>query len=134
MRENERLTERNKTLQDDVRRLNEQIGRILNRPEAMGDVEKREELEFHRERRIQELEREIQAREARELEMNDQIFKQEERLLDLKFQKETFDLQYARLQKRITDLEHYKLASSKYSSVLKANENAQTSALEETAG
>jgi hypothetical protein len=33
-------------------------------------------------------------------------------LLDLKFEKETFDLQYARLQKRITDLENYKLQSS----------------------
>ena len=38
------------------------------------------------------------------------------------------------MQKRITDLEHYKLASSKYSSVLKANEQAQTAALDETAG
>jgi hypothetical protein len=33
----------------------------------MSDVDKREELEFHRERRIQELEHEIQARETREL-------------------------------------------------------------------
>jgi predicted RNase H-like nuclease (RuvC/YqgF family) len=124
MRDNERLTERNKALQEDVRRLNEQIGRILNRAEPMSDVDKREESEYHRERRIQELEREIQARETREVELNDQVFRQEARLLDLKFQKETFDLQYARLQKRITDLEHYKLASSKYSSVLKATESA----------
>jgi hypothetical protein len=59
MRDNERLTEKNKVLQDDVRRLNEQIGRIFNRPEAMSDVDKREEHEFFRERRIQELEKEI---------------------------------------------------------------------------
>lgn len=52
MRDNERLTEKNKSLQDDVRRLNEQIGRILNRTEPMSDVDKREELEFYRERRI----------------------------------------------------------------------------------
>lgn len=41
--------------------------------------------------------------------MQDRLFKAEEKLLDLRFEKETFDLQYARLQKRITDLENYKL-------------------------
>lgn len=51
--------------------------------------------------------------------MTDKLFKTEERLLDLKFEKETFDLQYARLQKRITDLENYKLQSSQMSAVLK---------------
>jgi hypothetical protein len=49
----------------------------------------------------------------------DRLFKAEERLLDLKFEKETFDLQYARLQKRITDLEHFKLQSAQMSAVLK---------------
>jgi len=39
----------------------------------------------------------MQAREEREQEMNEQMFKTDEKLLDLKFQKETFDLQYARL-------------------------------------
>jgi uncharacterized coiled-coil protein SlyX len=63
----------------------------------MSAVDKREELEFFREKRIQELEMEIQARETSAVELNDQIFRQEERMLDLKFQKETFDLQYARL-------------------------------------
>jgi len=69
----------------------------LNRVEPMSAVDKREELEFFREKRIQELEMEIQARETSAVELNDQIFRQEERMLDLKFQKETFDLQYARL-------------------------------------
>jgi len=44
--------------------------------------------------------------------MQERLFRTEERLLDLKFEKETFDLQYARLQKRITDLENYKLHAS----------------------
>ena len=69
----------------------------MNRVEPMSAVDKREELEFFREKRIQELEMEIQARETSAVELNDQIFRQEERMLDLKFQKETFDLQYARL-------------------------------------
>lgn len=134
LRDNEKLTEKNKALTEDVKRLNEQINRILTRPQALSDIDKREEAEFFRERRIQELEREIQAREARESELSEQQFRQEERILDLKFQKETFDLQYARLQKRITDLEQYKLASSKYSSVLKSHQDAEQAALSETAG
>ncbi len=74
------------------------MGRHLSRAaDATSSLDKREELEFYRERRIQDLEKEILARETRELELNDQLFRQEEKLLDLKFQKETFDLQYARL-------------------------------------
>lgn len=41
-------------------------------------------------------------------------------MLDLKFEKETYDLQYARLQKRIQELEQYKLASSKLSAGIQA--------------
>lgn len=51
--------------------------------------------------------------------LRDKLFKAEERLLDLKFEKETFDLQYARLQKRITDLEQYKFQSSQISAVMR---------------
>ena len=40
--------------------------------------------------------------------------------MDLKFEKETFDLQYARLQKRITDLEMYKMQSSSISAAMKS--------------
>ena len=51
--------------------------------------------------------------------LQEQLFQAEEKNLDLKFEKETFDLQYARLQKRITDLEQYKLQSSQISANLK---------------
>lgn len=51
--------------------------------------------------------------------LREKLFKAEERLLDLKFEKETFDLQYARLQKRITDLEQYKFQSSQISAVMR---------------
>lgn len=63
----------------------------------MDGIEKREEAELWRARKIEELERELQQREAAEAELHEQLFKADERLLDLKFQKETFDLQYARL-------------------------------------
>ena len=53
--------------------------------------------------------------------------------MDLRFEKETFDLQYARLQKRITDLEQYKLASSKYSAVIKKGDEEQLDAINEDA-
>ena len=46
-------------MQEDVRRLQEQIERILRRAEPLSATEKREELEFYRERRIQELENEL---------------------------------------------------------------------------
>jgi hypothetical protein len=63
-------------------------------------------------------------RDKIEAELQEQMFKAEEKILDLRFEKETFDLQFARLQKRNTDLEQYKLASAKYSSVLKNEEAA----------
>ena len=55
--------------------------------------------------------------------MQEQLFKAEEKLLDLRYQKETFDLQFARLQKRITDLEQYKLASAQFSAVHRHKED-----------
>lgn len=132
--EQEKIQDKNKHLQEDVRRLQEQIERILRRAEPLNATEKREEMEFYRERRIQELENELLERDRTEQGLNEQLFKADEKILDLKFEKETFDLQFARLQKRNTDLEQYKLASAKYSSVLKNQESAQREALADTAG
>ena len=50
--ESEKVQEKNKHLQEDVRRLQEQVERILRRAEPLNATEKREELEFYRERRI----------------------------------------------------------------------------------
>lgn len=71
-------------------------------------------------KRIEELERELDARDEKQKRLQDDLFTQQEKVLDLKFEKETFDLQYARLQKRITDLEQYKLQSSQLSAVIKS--------------
>lgn len=100
----------------------------------MDALERREEGELWREKRIRELESELAAREEREGELYMQIHRQDQQTLDLKFQKETFDLQYARLQKRITDLEQYKLASSKYSSVLVNKEDKAQAEVSAVAG
>ena len=71
----------------------------------MDQLEQREEGELWRETRIKELEKQLEHKETEESESNEQLFKAEEKVLDLKFQNETYELQYARLQKRITDLE-----------------------------
>ena len=49
-------------------------------------------MEFYRERRIQELENELLERDRTEQGLNEQLFKADEKILDLKFEKETFDL------------------------------------------
>lgn len=68
---------------------------------TMDGLEKREELELSRQLRIGELEQQLDHSESQKAEIQDSLFKAEEKLLDLKFEKETYDLQYARLQKRI---------------------------------
>ena len=61
------------------------------------------------------------------------MFDQRDKLLDLKFEKETFDLQYARLQKRVTDLETYKMQSSKLSAEMKERQEEEVARIRETA-
>lgn len=48
MRDNEKLTERNRNLGDDVRRLEQQIGRLLGKADPMDPIERREEGELWR--------------------------------------------------------------------------------------
>lgn len=92
MRDNEKLTERNRNLGDDVRRLEQQIGRLLGKADHMDPIERREEGELWRQKKIEDLEAELNAHQERENDLEEQLFKVERVLLDLKFQKETFDL------------------------------------------
>lgn len=85
----------------------------------MDPLTQREEREDQKSKEIDRLVNENVELNLEVKEVTDKLFRTEERLLDLKFEKETFDLQYARLQKRITDLENYKLQSSQMSAVLK---------------
>lgn len=58
----------------------------------MDALEKREALELSRQMRISELEGALERSERSAAEVQDQLFGSEEKLLDLKFEKETYDL------------------------------------------
>ena len=128
-RENERLAEKLKHTQEELRKQEHQVERLIGQP--MDNLEKREEMELMRELRIQRLEQDLQAAESRESELSADLFKAEDRVRDLRYEKDQFDLQYARLQKRITDLEQYKLASAQLSATHKAHEGSELRFIEE---
>ena len=96
---------------------------LVGRP--MDPLTQREEREDQKSKQIDSLANENVELNLEVKELTDKLFRTEERLLDLKFEKETFDLQYARLQKRITDLENYKLQSSQMSAVLKQQHQSE---------
>ena len=63
-KENDKLSEKNKILTDEIKRLEYQINRLIGKP--MDEIERREEGELTREKKIIELQKEISAREDRE--------------------------------------------------------------------
>ena len=83
---------------------------LMGKP--MDAVTRREEREEARQRAIDIMDQDICKLEAANQELQNKLFTAEERLLDLKFEKETFDLQYARMQKRISELEKYKMKAA----------------------
>ena len=78
-------------------------------------MSKREDALHYADQKNKELENDIMQRDEDIANLNEQIFKLNEQNLDLKFEKETFDLKKARLETRIKDLEDYKLKASAYS-------------------
>lgn len=60
-----------------------------------------------KQKRIDELEEDLQKAEAKIGELNEQLFKVREKNLDLDFEKKSFDMKFARVQKRIKDMEQY---------------------------
>lgn len=117
MQEKEILEAKLKTATEKVRAKTIEINQLVGKP--MDQLARREEREELRQKQVEELTRENTDMNEAHRQTLDKLFSAEERLLDLKFEKETFDLQYARLQKRITDLENYKLQSSQLSAVMK---------------
>ena len=103
VREKDKLEEKYKSVVEENKRLENQVNRLIGKP--LDTVSQREEGLLWRERRIQELEHILEEKEREERDNQEQLFKAEEKILDLKFEKENFDLQFSRLQKRITDLE-----------------------------
>jgi len=108
--EKELLEEKLKTSQDRLRNKTLQVEQMYGRP--MDDLVRREERIHSSAREAEELNEELRQSNQDKKELREALFSMEGRVLDLKFEKENFDLQYARLQKRITDLEQYKLKSS----------------------
>lgn len=73
----------------------------------MDAIGRREEGEFVKQKRIDELEEDLQKAEAKIGELNEELFKVREKNLDLDFEKKSFDMKFARVQKRIKDMEQY---------------------------
>ena len=95
MSEKELLEDRVKNLSEKLRNKNHEVEMLIGQP--MDGIGKREAQEEGRQKRIEELETDFADQESRANILQEQLFKSEEKNLDLKFEKETFDLQYARL-------------------------------------
>ena len=106
-----------------------EVQMLIGQP--MDEIGKRETLEESRQKKIEELESDLADQESRAAILQEQLFKAEEKNLDLKFESETFDLQYARLQKRITDLEQFKLQSASISANQKTAREEELAAIKE---
>ena len=115
--EKEQLETKLRVSQEKLRAKTSEFNALIGKP--MDELVRREEGEEAKQKLIDQLRQENEEQDNQKSRLNEELFKAQERILDLKFEKETFDLCYARLQKRISDLEHYKLQSSQLSAVLK---------------
>jgi len=118
MYDKEKVEDKLKLSKSQLRQKQDEIDRLVAyRP--TDDIGARETQEYTKQKQIEMLQDQLTAYEKESREMQEKMFKTEERCLDLKFEKENFDLQYARLQKRITDLENYKQNASALSAIIK---------------
>ena len=127
--EKETIEERLKNTIEKLHNKTHEVQMLIGQP--MDEIGKRETLEESRQKRIEELEGDLADQESRAAILQENLFKAEEKNLDLKFESETFDLQYARLQKRITDLEQFKLQSASISANLKSAREEELAAIKE---
>lgn len=111
----EQLQEKLKEAHDENSQMYNQIQNMIGKKEVMDEVDQTEELELTRQMKIDNLNRQLDDQEEENAEMQEQLFKTQEELLELKFEKENFDLKEARLQKRIQVLEQYKLTTAELS-------------------
>jgi len=100
----------------------------------MDDIARREEVLHSRQNRIDELERDVKRLEETALDLEETLTETQEKNLNLRFEKEGFDLQYARLQKRIQDLEQFKLQSNALSAQLMNQREQQLAEIAEASG
>jgi len=95
MQEKELLEDRLKSTLEKLKNKTHEVQMLIGQP--MDAIAQRETAEQSRQQRIEELEKELLESETKASLLQEQLFKAEEKALDLKFEKETFDLQYARL-------------------------------------
>lgn len=130
--EKDKLLEKVEDLTNDKTRLQGRFDRLVGQP--TDNIDKREALELSRQLQVGELTKQRDEAEQEKQELREALFKAEEKLLDLKFEKETFDLQYARLQKRIQELERQNLTSAQLSAKLKDEVQEDVKEIETTVG
>jgi hypothetical protein len=78
--------------------------------------EAKEEAQYAREMQMNSLKNRIRELETKDLEHEVRINDIQNEKLDLLFEKENFDLKISRLQKKIVDLEAYKMTAAQLSS------------------
>jgi len=118
--ERDHFEEERQRYKEESKRLDQQ----LKRAHGLDPSQEKEEAQMFRDMRISDLESLLDEHEKEEQKLKDQLLRTEEKVLDLKFEKETFDLQKQRLEKRIIDLENYRL-SSQHQSALQRQEQEQ---------
>ncbi len=75
---------------DRLKQKTDEFNMLIGKP--MDEIVKREEREHQRQRAIDIMDQDINRLEQVNQELQEKLFKAEERILDLKFEKETFDL------------------------------------------
>jgi len=83
---------------------------------------------------MNDLDDEVQILTKEKEDLQEELFKAHETNLSLKFEKETYDLQYARLQKRIQELDQYKEKTSNMSAILRKQEEDEMADINEATG
>jgi len=84
-------------------KLQSQIERMLKK--TMDNVDKKHELDYIRDTKISEQDKKIQSLTDEVKKAEERTFDLEQKLLDLQFEKENFDLERSRMERRIKDLE-----------------------------
>jgi len=100
-----------KFLKLDNLKFESQIEKMLKK--NMDGVEKKHELEFIKDTKIAEQQKKITDLSAEVQKLEEKIFGLEQTKLELQFEKENFDLERSRLERRIKDLEQFQAESGK---------------------
>lgn len=131
----EQFEEENKKLKD---KLKEKTYELNQAAAKINGVQCKQGEDFNRQsldgRHIRDLENDIKRLEEDRDDLEKQLSEEAQLTLELKFEKEGVDLKFARLQKRILDLEQFKMESSSLSAELKNQREEELKRIEEDSG